>query len=253
MIARVTLGSMQFMGNFSIGLDLGGTNLRAAAVDQSGRCSTRFREKRILRGTRAIVRDMTDAIQTCATGFGAQELAGIGVGVPGFIQMKEGVIRNSNNLSSLENFPIRDELSRRLGVPVILENDANAAALGEKWIGAGRGVDDLVLLTLGTGVGGGIIADGKILRGHLGMAGELGHITVVPNGNPCGCGNRGCVEKHASATAITAMAKLLGLGDALTAEAGLRPGDRRQRESANDLRFHGGSARNCARDAGEYV
>ncbi len=148
----------------------------------------------------------------------AQELAGIGVGVPGFIQMKEGVIRNSNNLSSLENFPIRDELSRRLGAPVILENDANAAALGEKWIGAGRGVDDLVLLTLGTGVGGGIIANGKILRGHLGMAGELGHITVVPNGNPCGCGNRGCVEKHASATAITAMAKLLGLGDELTAK-----------------------------------
>jgi glucokinase len=133
--------------------------------------------------------------------------------------MTEGVIRNSNNLSSLENFPIRDDLSQRLGVPVILENDANAAALGEKWIGAGRGVDDLVLLTLGTGVGGGIIANGKILRGHLGMAGELGHITVVPNGNPCGCGNRGCVEKHASATAITAMAKLLGLGDGLTAKA----------------------------------
>jgi glucokinase len=132
--------------------------------------------------------------------------------------LKEGVIRNSNNLATLEGFPIRDELSRRLGAPVILENDANAAALGEKWIGAGRGVDDLVLLTLGTGIGGGIIADGRILHGHLGMAGELGHITVVPNGNPCGCGNRGCVEKHASATAITAMAKLLGLGDGLTAK-----------------------------------
>ena len=109
-------------------------------------------------------------------------------------------------------------MSRRLGTAVILENDANAAALGEKWIGAGRGVDDLVLLTLGTGVGGGIVSDGKVLRGCLGMAGELGHITVVPNGNPCGCGNRGCVEKHASATAVTAMAKLLGLGDGLTAK-----------------------------------
>ncbi len=95
---------------------------------------------------------MTDAIQTLRSRFPAQELAGIGVSVPGFIQMKEGVIRNSNNLSSLENFPIRDELSRRLGAPVILENDANAAALGEKWIRAGRGVNDLVLLTLGTGV-----------------------------------------------------------------------------------------------------
>ena len=207
------------MGNFSIGLDLGGTNLRAAAVDESGKMLDQVSGKtEYSAGREAIVRDMTDAIQTLRNRRRAQELAGIGVGVPGFIQMKEGVIRNSNNLSSLENFPIRDELSRRLGAPVILENDANAAALGEKWIGAGRGVDDLVLLTLGTGVGGGIIANGKILRGHLGMAGELGHITVVPNGNPCGCGNRGCVEKHASATAITAMAKLLGLGDELTAK-----------------------------------
>jgi glucokinase len=207
------------MGNFSIGLDLGGTNLRAAAVDESGNMLDRVSGKtEYSAGRKAIVNDMTEAIQTLRNRRREQELMGIGVGVPGFIQLKEGVIRNSNNLASLENFPIRDELSRRLGVPVILENDANAAALGEKWIGAGRGVDDLVLLTLGTGVGGGIIADGKILRGHLGMAGELGHITVVPNGNPCGCGNRGCVEKHASATAITAMAKLLGLGDALTAK-----------------------------------
>jgi glucokinase len=90
--------------------------------------------------------------------------------------------------------------------------------MGEKWIGAGRNVDDLVLLTLGTGIGGAIIANGKLMRGFLGMAGELGHITVVPNGNPCGCGNRGCIEKHASATAVTAMAKLLGLGDGLTAK-----------------------------------
>jgi glucokinase len=207
------------MAKFSIGLDLGGTNLRAAAVDQSGKMLDRVSGKTdYSAGREAIVNDMTTAIQMLRDRCQAEELAGIGVGVPGFIQLEEGVIRNSNNLASLENFPIRDELSRRLGVPVILENDANAAALGEKWIGAGRGVDDLVLLTLGTGVGGGIIADGKILRGHLGMAAELGHITVVPNGNPCGCGNRGCVEKHASATAITAMAKLLGLGDGLTAK-----------------------------------
>src|SRR5205085_10995709 len=97
------------------------------------------------------------------------------------------------------------------------ENDANAAALGEKWTGAGQQVDDLVLVTLGTGIGGGIISEGRILRGMVGMAGEVGHITVVSNGNPCGCGNRGCLEKHASATAVTAMAKLLGLGDGLTA------------------------------------
>jgi glucokinase len=101
---------------------------------------------------------------------------------------------------------------------VILENDANAAALGEKWMGAGRDVDDLVLLTLGTGIGGGIISAGHIVRGHVGMAGELGHMTVVNGGNPCGCGNRGCLEKHASATAVTAMARLMQLGENLTSK-----------------------------------
>src|SRR6185312_773765 len=144
---------------------------------------------------------------------GATGLAGIGVVVPGFISLEEGVVRNCNNIPALENFPIRDELSERLNAPVILENDANAAALGEQWMGAGRGVKDLVLLTLGTGIGGGIVCDGKMVRGFMGMAGELGHITVVPNGLPCGCGNRGCLEKHASATAITAMARLMGFGD----------------------------------------
>src|SRR5207253_6320697 len=101
---------------------------------------------------------------------------------------------------------------------VTLENDANAAALGEQWMGAGRGVDNLVLFTLGTGVGGGIIVDGKILRGFVGMGGELGHMTVVPNGNPCGCGNQGCLEKHASATAITGMARMIHLAADPTSE-----------------------------------
>ena len=132
--------------------------------------------------------------------------------------MKEGLITGSNNLPYLEGVPIRDEISRRLGTKIFLENDANAAALGEKWMGAGRDVDDLVLLTLGTGVGGGIISGGRVLRGFVGMAGELGHITVVPNGNPCGCGNQGCLEKHASATAVTAMARLMQLGDDLTSK-----------------------------------
>lgn len=205
---------------YSIGLDLGGTNLRAAAVDHTGKMldsvtgRTQYSE-----GREAIVHDMVAAIEAMRHRFGKDNLAGIGIGVPGFISLQDGVIRNCNNISSLENFPIRDEIGRRLGHKVILENDANAAALGEKWMGAGRDVNDLVMLTLGTGIGGGIISNGKVLRGVNGMAGELGHITAVPNGNPCGCGNRGCVEKHASATAITAMAKLLGLGDHMTAKS----------------------------------
>jgi glucokinase len=145
-------------------------------------------------------------------------LAGVGIGVPGFIEIRKGYIVGSNNLPDFDKFPVRDEIERQLGTQVILENDANAAALGEKWIGAGKEVDDLVLLTLGTGIGGGIISHGRILHGCVGMAGELGHMTVYPNGNPCGCGNYGCLEKHASATAIAAMGRMLSLGDNLTAE-----------------------------------
>ena len=202
------------MSDYTIGLDLGGTNLRAAAIDRSGKVlekvagSTNYSE-----GREALLADMVSSIHRLRTLLGRHGLAGIGVAVPGFIRLKDGVIGNSNNLACLEEFPIRERLEAELDAPVILENDANAAALGEKWMGAGRQVDDLVLLTLGTGIGGGIISAGKILHGFLGMAGELGHITVVSNGNPCGCGNRGCVEKHASAQAISVMARLAGLGD----------------------------------------
>lgn len=207
------------MTEYSIGLDLGGTNLRAAAIDREGTLlhmvtgHTQYSE-----GREAIMSDIVEAIGTCRDRQGTAGLAGIGVVVPGFISLEEGVIRNCNNIPSLEDFPIRDRLSERLNAPVILENDANAAALGEQWMGAGRGVKDVVLLTLGTGIGGGIVIDGKLIRGFLGMAGEIGHITVVPNGLPCGCGNRGCLEKHASATSISAMAKLLGYGDVTAKE-----------------------------------
>ncbi len=148
----------------------------------------------------------------------SEHLAGIGIGIPGFIIMEKGLVTDSPNLPGFHNFPIRDEIERLLQSPVLLENDANAAALGEKWMGAGRDVQDLVLLTLGTGIGGGIICNGKVLHGFVGMAGELGHITVVPGGNPCGCGNNGCLEKHASATAISTMARMMGLGDRLTSK-----------------------------------
>lgn len=218
------------MGEYAIGVDLGGTNLRAAAIDQSGKMldkisgATNYAE-----GREAVLGDMVSAIIRLREKYGTAELAGIGVGVPGFIRIKEGYITGNNNLPYLENFPVRDELSRRIGARVILENDANAAALGETWIGAGRGVEDLVLLTLGTGIGGGIVSCGRIVRGHVGMAGELGHITVNATGNPCGCGSQGCLEKHASATAVTAMAEMLHLGPELTSrqvfELAQQPGE----------------------------
>jgi glucokinase len=209
------------MAEYSIGVDLGGTNLRAAAVSRDGKILEKVSGTTDLHeGRDAVLADMVNAINKLKDICGQDSLAGVGIGVPGFILMKEGIIMNSNNLPEFEGFPVRDDIERRLGTPIFLENDANAAALGEKWIGAGSDVDDLVLLTLGTGIGGGIVVGGRVLHGFVGMAGELGHMTVVLGGNPCGCGNHGCLEKHASATAIVHMGRMMSLGDDdLTSEA----------------------------------
>ena len=199
---------------YAIGVDLGGTNLRAAAITRDGHLIEKLNGRTDLtEGRDAVVSDIAASIENLREKCGRSDLAGIGVVVPGFNRIEDGVISNSNNLACLENFPIRQVLEARIKAPVIFENDANAAALGEKWMGAGRDYDDLVLLTLGTGVGGGIISCGAILHGFLGMAGELGHITINPSGSPCGCGNVGCLEKIASATAVVAMAHMLSLGD----------------------------------------
>ncbi|HYO80575.1 MAG TPA: ROK family protein [Bryobacteraceae bacterium] len=207
------------MAEYSIGVDLGGTNLRAAAVDSQGNILQKIAGRTDLKAGRdAVIEDIAESIRELKKQCGTDQLAGVGIGVPGFILIREGVIVGSNNLHEFEGYPVRDDIERRLGTRVHLENDANAAALGEKWMGAGKEVDDLVLMTLGTGIGGGIVSGGRVLHGAVGMAGELGHVTVIPNGNPCGCGNRGCLEKHASATAIIGMARLLQLGDGLTAK-----------------------------------
>ncbi len=198
------------MAQYAIGVDLGGTNLRAAAIDTNGKIIDKVTgATNLTAGRDAVVSDIAASILKLRAS-GGRDLVGIGVGTPGLIVMETGVLKQSPNLPGFEDFPMRDEIERLLQAPVLLENDANAAALGEKWMGAGKDVDDLVLLTLGTGVGGGIVAGGKVLHGFLGMAGEVGHITVCPNGNVCGCGNTGCLEKHASATALIAGAHMLG-------------------------------------------
>ncbi|HEU0120554.1 MAG TPA: ROK family protein [Bryobacteraceae bacterium] len=200
------------MNEYSIGVDLGGTNLRAAAVDREGRVLEKISVDTNFEGGReAVIGDIVDGVNRLKSSLTTLRLAGVGIGVPGFILLKQGFITNSNNLPYLENYPVRDAIEQKLGTPIILENDANAAALGEKWMGAGREVDDLVLLTLGTGIGGGIITDGRVQHGMDGMAGELGHLTIDPFGPPCGCGNWGCLEKLASATAVESAAMLMSL------------------------------------------
>jgi glucokinase len=197
------------MPNFSIGVDLGGTNLRIAAVDEQGRLVEKVTlGTKVALGRDHVLNDMSNAIQQLAGRYQAKwSLAGIGIGVPGIIDMQSGMLRESPNLPGWADYPVRAEIERRLGTRVILENDANVAALGEKWLGAARDVDDMAMLTLGTGVGGGIVLGGRIWHGMNGMAGEFGHITIEPEGIPCTCGNRGCVEKYASATAVVRMAK----------------------------------------------
>jgi glucokinase len=211
----------------SIGLDLGGSSLKAGAVDRAGRV---LAETSLVppfeRGPEAVL----DALAQAARELGARD--GVGLGVPGLLDRERGVVLESPNLPGFRNLDVRGGLARRLGLEtgrVIVENDANAAALGEQWLGAGRGERDLLLLTLGTGIGGGLILDGKLVVGS-GLGGEAGHVVIEPSGPLCGCGARGCAEVLASAAATRARALAAGLPRAA-------PGDlellvRRAREGA---------------------
>jgi glucokinase len=194
---------------YAIAVDLGGTNLRIAAVDEGGRLLEKLTtETQVTRGRDFVIDEMTQAIRQLTARFKGQgELRGIGIGVPGIIDMHTGMLRESPNLPDWSEFPVQKEIERRLGTPVILENDANAAALGEHWLGAAKNYQSMCMLTLGTGVGGGIVLGGKIWHGLNGMAGELGHINVEPEGHVCGCGSHGCLEQYASATAVVRMAR----------------------------------------------
>jgi len=196
------------MTRFAIGVDLGGTNLRIAAVDSNGKLLEKTTTSTaVSRGRNLVIDEMCAVIQQTVTRFrSGGDLAGIGIGVPGIIEMQTGMVRESPNLPDWRDYPVRDEIERRLRTTVVLENDANAAALGEKWLGAAAAVNDMCMLTLGTGVGGGIVLNSSVWHGMTGMAGELGHINVDPNGPACNCSSRGCLEQLASATAIKRMA-----------------------------------------------
>jgi glucokinase len=205
------------MPNFSIGVDLGGTNLRIAAVTRDGQLLEKITlGTKVILGRDQVITEMCDAIQRLSAQYKSTgKLIGAGIGVPGIIDMATGTMRKSANRPGWENYPVRDEIERRLGARVVLDNDANVAALGEQWLGAARGIPNVGVVTLGTGIGGGILLNGKIWHGMNGMSGEFGHVTVEPEGEPCACGNRGCAEKYASATAILRMAReAIATGDA---------------------------------------
>lgn len=188
-------------------VDLGGTHLRAALIDDGGRIFKQLKQE-TPKGDSALC--IVNALVNAAQQWDSDNLpiVATSIMVPGAVDSGNAVVLQAPNLPSLVNFELKAELEQRLGWPVFLENDANAAAVGEMWMGAGRGCRDVISVTLGTGVGGGVILDGKLWRGSHGSAGEIGHTTVDPfSGLKCKCGNTGCLELFASATAIVRMTR----------------------------------------------
>lgn len=206
------------MKKIALALDLGGTNLRLASIGEDGSIYFRSRAATPNRSSsQDIVEEIVRLAEECRRGAPADsKILAIAAAVPATIDKSAGVLKELPNLPALAGVALRDLLSERLGVPAILENDANAAAVGENWLGASQGIDDSICVTLGTGVGGGLILDRSPFRGKDGTAGEIGHICVEPEGIVCGCGGRGCIEQYASATAIVRMARNAGL-DVLSA------------------------------------
>jgi glucokinase len=189
-----------------VGIDLGGTNIKTGLLTAEGKVIDReSRHTESEGGIQHVVEQMADAVRTLCRRHevSLEQVRGVGIGAPGPLDVARGLIVVAPNFpASWRNVPIRDTLRQALGgIPVALENDANVAAYGEYCMGAGRGLNSLVMLTLGTGIGCGIVLDGKMLRGATDTAGEFGHVTIEVDGRLCGCGRRGCLEAYCSATA----------------------------------------------------
>ncbi len=191
--------------------DLGGTNLRMAAVNRQGEIL--FRTRRLTPKAdfaEEIVSLFVEAANECLENVkDKSEVLAMSAAVPAILNIEDGIILKAPNIPLLNGFRFSKALENSLNLPCVLENDANAAAVGENRFGASKNYRNSIMVTLGTGIGGGIIIDGNVLRGADGTAGEIGHICVEPFGVPCGCGSRGCVEQYASATAIVRLMREL--------------------------------------------
>lgn len=196
------------MKKIVLAIDLGGTNLRMAAVSIDGDILHRVKYKTPQsKDPLEIIETIGKAKAECVSNLNGFELVSMAAAVPGIINFEKGLIIQSPNLPETDGVYFARALEKEFGTQAILENDANAASVGENWLGASKGFLSSVMFTLGTGVGGGIILDGNVLRGIDGTAAEIGHVNVEPDGHVCGCGSYGCVEQYASATAVVRMAK----------------------------------------------
>ncbi len=190
------------MGKPILAVDLGGTNLRFALISRKGEVLSRSRRRTEVhegaaRTLEKILEGIADMLDEARRG-----VEGIGIGSPGPIDSRRGVVLESPNIPGWRNVKLKAAIEKRFGLPCKVANDANCATLAEHWVGAGQGVRNMLHYTLGTGIGGGAIVEGRLLEGADFAGGELGHVTVEPDGLVCGCGNAGCVEAYASATGI---------------------------------------------------
>lgn len=187
----------------TIGVDVGGTKIAAGVVTKDGELVAHVRRETPAQDVEAIEAAIADAVAELRAGY---EVTAIGIAAAGYIDRTRSVVLFAPNLAWRDE-PLRADIEERTGLPVLVENDANAAAWGEFRFGAARDVDDMMLLTVGTGLGGGVVIDGALLRGAFGIGGELGHVRVVPDGIRCGCGNKGCWEMYGSGTALVREAR----------------------------------------------
>ena len=189
------------MAKWCIGIDLGGTFIKFVALDADNNATEVFQLPTPDSRDGVVAQMAAGARQAMErNGLSDDDVPGVGIGSPGPLDVDKGTILSLPNIPGMDNCPIVELMTAELSLPISLENDANAAAYGEYICGAGRDDANMVLLTLGTGLGSGIILDGEILRGSHGIGGELGHIIIVPGGEPCGCGQNGCIERYCSAT-----------------------------------------------------
>lgn len=190
---------------YSLGIDIGGTKISTAVVNIKGEIITKTRiptnaEKGVSEMVKRVVNAAEKTLQS--SNLEKNKICGVGIGVPGPVDYEKGVLIFAPNLSGWRNVPFKKMIQQRINLPVYLENDANAAALGEKLFGSGRDVNNLVYITISTGIGAGVIINGKLYQGSTGTAGEVGHMTIDINGPLCECGNRGCFEALASGNAV---------------------------------------------------
>jgi glucokinase len=191
--------------DLTIGVDVGGTKIAAGAVDASGHVVGKVRVSTPATTSRDVEDAVIEAVRRLLT---FHDASAIGLAVPGFVDEKRATLRFTPNLPMVDR-PLREIVQGAIGRPVVVENDANAAAWGEHRFGGGRQNPEMVLVTVGTGLGGGIVLRGELVRGAYGTAAEIGHMRMVPGGLPCGCGNHGCWEQYCSGRALVRQARAL--------------------------------------------